>query len=321
MRTGTSYMGHHDPDHMARDLDDLASLGCDDVLLAAQEIDFIYRPGKVEPFPRLAKERGLRPIIVFWGLFNLFGGGRSSQFLLTHPGAHQVDADGARRPEGCYNHPACLAHVRSLIDRVINAGYEAYFIDEPTPLQCYCKSCQALCEASAGYQLKDAADDKEREFRRYAALRYVASVCDYVKASAPDVETQCCVMPVDESMWSEAIAIASLDNLGTDLYWVNDDRDVHEMVPSVQRLATLARNSRKKHHQWLQCYAVKQGREQRIRDQGEVLVSQQPDALYVWAYKGQVGMAESCDDPPAAWEAACEVLRLAKRSAAHAFHW
>ena len=43
----------------------------------------------------------------------------------------------------------------------------------------------------------------------------------------------------------------------------------------------------------------------------KVLVREQPDALYVWAWKGQIGTAETCDDPETSWRYAPEVLRKA----------
>ena len=36
------------------------------------------------------------------------------------------------------------------------------------------------------------------------------------------------------------------------------------------------------------------------------------DAIYAWAWKGQIGTSESCDDPLRAWARAEEVFRLAK---------
>ena len=42
------------------------------------------------------------------------------------------------------------------------------------------------------------------------------------------------------------------------------------------------------------------------------LIDEQPDALYVWAFEGQIGTNEACANPPYAWKQACEVLRAAK---------
>jgi hypothetical protein len=49
-----------------------------------------------------------------------------------------------------------------------------------------------------------------------------------------------------------------------------------------------------------------------IFEQGKILVREQPDALYVWAWKGQVGTAEACANPQTAWMYAEKILRMAK---------
>ena len=54
------------------------------------------------------------------------------------------------------------------------------------------------------------------------------------------------------------------------------------------------------------------GSEPRILEQGKILLREKPDALYVWAWKGQVGTSESCADPDTAWHYAGQVLRMAK---------
>ncbi len=94
-------MGHHNPRHVKIDLKDIKALGCDDVMLAAQENDFVYMTGTIDFFPKLAREQGLRPLAIFWGAVNYFGGGKSSQFLLKHPQAHQVNQDGSYNQAGC----------------------------------------------------------------------------------------------------------------------------------------------------------------------------------------------------------------------------
>lgn len=84
-------------------------------------------------------------------------------------------------------------------------------------------------------------------------------------------------------LWEPTAALPGLDNLGTDLYWVNEDRDVGQMEPIVRQLADACRRHGKRLHEWLQCWNVRRGREQRIVDQGRVLLRERPDALYVWA--------------------------------------
>jgi len=312
MRTGVSYMGHHNPRHMRTDLDDMKSISLDDVLLAAQENDFVWMTGKVEFLPEIAREQGIRPIVIFWGVLNLFGGGRSSQFLLDNPSGHQAAKDGSWRPAGCYNNPICVARIQEMIDRVAELGYEGYFVDEPAPLDCYCDSCKSLYEEMVGGDLDAAADETLHRFRRDAAYRYVERISNYVKSNHPRMETMCCVWPWEPELLTWTTEIRSLDNCGTDIYWVNEERNVEEMTPLIRRLADACRKHGKKHNEWLQAWDVRGGNEQRITDQGEILIREQPDALYVWAYLGQVGTSERCDDPERAWSHARNILLKAK---------
>ncbi len=313
MRTGVSYMGHHNPKYLDLDLCEMKDLQLDDVLVSAQENDFIYFPGKIEFTPRIARDHGIRPLAIFWGVLNLFGGGRSSQFLLENPAGFQVGMDGSHRPEGCYVNPLCVARIEEMIDVVAVRGFEGYFVDEPTPLrECYCPSCRAKYSEWYGGDLRTAPEGPREEFRQRCVVEYVREIARYCKANHPQLETMCCVMPHDDKMWATTAAIPGLDNFGTDLYWVNNDRDVEEMTPIVRGLDRLCKQHGKIHHEWLQCWHAQVGKEPRIYDQGKILVREQPDALYVWAWKGQVGTAETCVDPQTAWSYAEKVLRLAK---------
>lgn len=313
MRTGVSYMGHHNPQHLDLDLHEMKELRLDDVLLAAQENDFIYFPGKLEFTPKIAVEYGIRPIAIFWGVLNLFGGGRSSQFLLENPDGFQVLKDGSHSPAGCYMNRLCQARIMEMIDIIALRGFAGYFIDEPTPLRdCYCPACCAKYEEWYGGDLHAAVGAPLEEFRQRCVVEYVSVISHYCKANHPHLETQCCLMPHDDQMWAGIASIPGLDSFGTDLYWVNDDRDVEEMTPIVRAIDRMCKQQGKIHHEWLQCWTVQAGREARIFAQGQVLLREQPDALYVWAWKGQVGTAESCADPQTAWAYAEKVLKMAK---------
>lgn len=306
-------MGHHNPKHMQIDLSDIKTLGCDDIFLAAQENDFVYMRGKIDFFPKIAKENGLTAWAIFWGALNYFGGGKSSQFLLSNPQAHQVNKNGSYNSSGCYNNPDSLVFIKTLIDQIASAGFEGYFIDEPSVIQCFCPSCQELYACMHRANIFAASLEEEQFFRKKSIVRYVCLLADYIKINHPQMQTMCCMMPQDKKVWEDIAKIDTLDNLGTDIYWVNEQTDIELMRPLVKEMAVLCRANQKLHHQWLQAWGVQSSRESRIIEQGEVLLSEKPDALYAWAYQGQIGTAETCSDPKKSWDAVCEILRKAKR--------
>jgi len=313
MLTGASYMSHHNPKHIETDIREMVKLRMDDVLVCMQENDFVWFTGKVRFTPQIAKEHGVRPIALFWGALNLFGGGRSSQFLLEHPEGFQVALDGSHRPAGCYVNPVCVNRIQEMIDISAEAGYVGYFVDEPTPLrECFCPSCRAQYDAWYGGDLAAASTEQQETFRQRCVVDYVQKISAYCKHNHPGLETMCCLMPHDNDLWEVASQIDTLDNLGTDIYWVNNDRDVEEATPLIRDMEALCKRQKKVHHEWLQTWIVKAGREQRILDQGKIIVREKPDALYIWAWAGQIGTRETCDDPILSWAKACEILEMAK---------
>jgi hypothetical protein len=315
MRTGVSYMGQHDPKFLDLDMREMQQLGLNDVLLAAQENDFIHFTGKLDFTSGIARQYGLRPLAIFWGLLNLFGGGRSSQFLLENPSGFQVTRDGAHSPAGCYMNPLCRARIKEMITIIAEKGFAGYFVDEPTPLRdCYCPSCRARFDDWYGGDLRLAPEQTREAFRQRCVIEYVTDISRYCKQSHPHLETICCLMPHDHQMWQNAAEIPDLDNLGTDLYWVNTNQDVEEMAGPLQALDAICKQTGKIHHEWLQCWRANTGNEPRILEQGKILLRQVPDALYVWAWKGQIGTTESCEDPATAWKYAEQVLRMAKEA-------
>ena len=292
----------------------MKTLLLDDVFLSIQENDFVHFEGKLRYTSEIARDFGIRPIAIFWGALNLFGGGRSSQFLLEHPAGLQVGLTGTYRSEGCYINPLCVGRIKQMIDIIAGYGFEAYFIDEPTPLpDCFCQSCRQKFQQWYGEELTAANKEKQEVFRHRCVIDYVKTIADYCKSAHPKLETMTCLMPSDKSMWLPVAEIDTLDNLGTDIYWVNELHNVEEMKPIVNELDAICKTNKKLHHEWLQCWIVKKGREHRILEQGQILIRERPDALYVWAWKGQIGASESCDDPALAWKYACDVFTMAKQ--------
>jgi hypothetical protein len=313
MRTGVSYMSHHNPKHIATDMRAMQDVQLDEIFVCCQENDFKVFTGKVKFTPQVAKDHGIRPLALFWGVLNLFGGGRQSHFLLEHPECFQVRKDGSHWKEGCYVNPLSVQFIHGLIDTAAEAGYEGYFVDEPTPLRdCFCTACRAQYAAWYDGDLMTAPPAQAEAFRQRCVVAYIREMADYCKTNHPQLETFCCLMEHDYALWEAAAQIASLDNLGTDLYWTNNDRDLAEMPPIIEKMAALTKAHGKTHHEWLECWRVKAGREARVRQQGEIMVRQQPDAFYVWAWEGQLGTYETCANPELAWSQAVEVLRIAK---------
>ena len=149
-----------------------------------------------------------------------------------------------------------------MIDIVAGLGFEGYFVDEPTPLRdCYCPSCCRTFEAWYDSDLHAAPEAQREAFRQRCVTEYVKTIANYCKTHHPQLETMCCLMPDDQAMLDGLAQLDALDNLGTDIYWINNDTDVEQMVPIVKNFAEACAAPNKVHHEWLQCWNARKGRE------------------------------------------------------------
>lgn len=317
MTFGTAYMGTHTPEGLKRDLDDIRKLGFNEVVLSCQENDFMHFTGKVEYAPKIAHDAGIRVLVNLWGYANAFGGGRMSRLVSDYPEVRVVAPDGSPRwidwggriQPGCPNHPLVIARAQEYCSQAIATGADGFFWDEPTKFDCYCEACRTLFTERTGGDLAIATPEVMAAFRRYSVFRWVDEMSKWVKSRDQKLVTSTCVMPSDRDAWEDAAKCEHLDSLGTDTYWMFDGKPIDWMREPCARLVKLAREAGKSPHLWLQCWKIEKGRESEIVQAAKVLAESQPDAIYVWGYRGQLGTTETCVDPERSWECAIEGLR------------
>jgi len=319
MRYGTAYMGTHTPEGLRRELEEIKRLGFDEIVLACQENDFMHFTGKIEFCPKIARELGLITLVNLWGFASAFGGGRISRLVADYPEVMVVGPDGKpgftewpagnRIQPGCPNHPLVVERARKFAQAAIDAGADGFFWDEPTQFDCYCSACLSLFRDAGSGDLKTAPEAARKAFRSRSVARWVEEMSGWVKKENPKLVTSTCVMPSDRDAWKDAAGCPSLDSLGTDTYWMLENKPVSWMTEPCLALVEEARKNRKSPHLWLQCWKIIRGRERELVEASVELAKAKPGTIYVWAYRGQLGTTEACDAPDAAWACAVEGLR------------
>jgi len=321
MRYGLAYLGTHLPDTLERELDSIRADGFDEVVLSCQENDFMHLTGKVENAPRIARKAGLTLLVNLWGYAAAFGGGRISRLVADYPETMVVGPDGRPRyiewpkgnriQPGCPNHPKVVERAREFCRKAADAGAHGFFWDEPTKFDCWCGACRALFRDKKGKAMEEGNEDELAWFRRHSVARWVEEMSRFVKGLDGKLVTSTCVMPSDRDAWTDAAACPSLDSLGTDPYWMLEGKPVASVTEPSRALVAEARKAGKSPHLWLQCWDIRKGRETELVEASRLLAAEDPDTLYVWAWRGQEGTTERCDEPAAAWKRALEGFRAA----------
>lgn len=320
MKFGTAYLGSHRRDVLRAELGDIGKQGFDSVVLTCQENDFIHFPGKITETPKIAHDLGVRVLINLWGYACAFGGGRISRLLSDEPEVMATNRDGSlytvtwpglRMHVGCTNQPRLYERARELAAAAISAGADGFFWDEPTKIDCYCDACRRVFGERRNADLLTATDAERAAFRRWSVSHWVDEMSGWVKKQKVSLETSTCVMPSDRDAWEEVARVENLDSLGTDTYWLLEKKPIEWMSEPCRSLVSTARAHGKIPHLWLQCWRVPAGREEELVEASRELAAAGPERIYVWAYDGQAGTEEACDDPGKAWRFALEGLRAA----------
>jgi hypothetical protein len=303
MELGVSYIPAHLPEHIATDMGQMAAIGCTEVLVALQENHLATLTGALDFGARLAKEQGIRPYAVIWGLANTFGGGRMSNLLLRDTSLWCQDRDGVPFPQSCLNHPEFPRYVGEIALRCRAAGYEGVFVDEPTRQACFCPHCQAAFAASTGGALATASEPEIDAFRARTVWSYTAGLCAHLKALDPTLVTITCVMPSDRDTWQAVAAIPELDVFGTDPYWLvsGGKMSIAQAADDAREVRRICQQEHKVSQIWLNCWRIPAGLEEELYNGGKALAAAGCDALYTWSFRGGLGTNEACDDPARAW--------------------
>jgi len=314
MRLGVAYYGSYLPWHLKRDLNDISSIGCDDVLLTLQENDFAVFTGKVRFAAKIAHEAGLKAIANFWGFARMLGGGRMSNLLTESVEWWQVNREGQRIGLGCMNNPKIIEAVNKMIEEVATNEYDGIFIDEPTRSNCFCQYCKEKFRREFGGSLLSATPNELEEFRSKSVIDFLDEVCSYTKSLDPKLETATCVMPRDADLWERTVKITALDNFGTDPYWLLWGKPVSYVAELTDTIVKLCRRNRKKSLMWILCWKIPSGKEEEIYEAMISCAEKRPDAIYAWSYKAGLGTYEESDNPDKAWSTLIRAYRYIKEN-------
>lgn len=191
MRIAMHYMNHgffvHNPRQIAADLDDMAAMGCRDVVYSLLEQDDFFCPRTVEAHFDRARRAGLKVHVIPGRHGGLFAGAPKvpSLYAAAHPEFCVRREDGGVYGSDigvflCPSHPETFAFLTESITRLVERyGVDGIVYDEPkTPfVPCWCGRCRA-----------ERGDRTPEAHRRDALIEFMARVTAQVAARHPGVE-------------------------------------------------------------------------------------------------------------------------------------
>ncbi|MGH3104612.1 MAG: N-acetylmuramic acid 6-phosphate etherase [Gaiellaceae bacterium] len=332
MTLGCAYFGVRIVRHVARDMDDLASLGYTGVLHTVSENDLTHYRGTLARMIEVSHAAGLEVQASPWGLGGTFGGEADSRFVAVRPDACQVLDDGTRVAAACLNHADYRAFCREWADAAVEAGVDRVFWDEPhwvdaahagaDPARwgCRCDTCRKLFALRLGEAMPESLTDAVRAFREESLVDFLGEMVAHVEGRGG--RSAVCLLPlVDGALgvrdWDAVAALPGLDTLATDPYWKSFGEPA---APFVARFARLVSETAGRHgvraQVWLPSFGLMASD---LPDFEAAVASARGlgiDDLWTWGYEACAHMSSlATPDAEIVWQGVTDALTRAQAGA------
>jgi N-acetylmuramic acid 6-phosphate etherase len=276
-------------------MDELAALGYTAVLHTFSENDLRHYRGTMAEIVEVSHRAGLEVQASPWGLGGTFGGEAESRFVLDHPEACQVAADGTRLPAACLNQLSYRDFCRGWADAALETGVDYVFWDEPhwQTTTCHCNVCRGAETTLTGF---------------------LEEVVAHV--SARGGRNTVCLLPVPGD-WDAVASLEGLDVLATDPYWNCFDREAEPFVREYsERVAATAAAHGVGAQLWVPSFRLSADDIPDLETAVAVARDAGIDDLWTWGFEGCAHMSGlATSDAPAVWRVVTDALTAARQPA------
>ena len=332
MQFGVSYFGVHNPQHFQRDLDDIARLGFDYIVLTFSESDQRFYQKSTAECVRRIRQQGLKAYIDPWGVCGIFGGE-----AFTERGAWDLDgqqrrSDGRPLPLLCPDSVEVRAYLRQWLTTVAEVlQADAIFWDEPhfyLPYGaartqglwgCCCARCQARFLARYQQPLPHTETAEVRQCKQDAVAALLQE--STASAAAYGLQNIVCILPEHERLdglqakFDLFAADPHLDVLATDPYPLWHGRDVGTTRVFCEALQHSCQRYGKAAQMWVQGFRVAAGQEPLLGEEMRLMATCGMRDIAIWSYLATAYMSShTCADAPRAWEVCTQTMQDLRRA-------
>lgn len=320
LRLGAAYHGNRMPHHAREDLLDMATHGMDLVVHMFSHTDWTRHKSVMKDIVAMSQDLGLEVWVDNWGLAGRPGD--TSHFLAYYPDSHMYFSNGEMVGVcPCLNSPDYRRFTKEWIDTVHFLGARTIFWDEPAMqfkmidgkkyYTCACPRCRKLFEEKYGHPMPETATEESDAFGVETIVDYFREMTEY--SASKGMKNAVCVMLGAYGMSLEkADKICSLphmDNIGSDPYWIDAQRDPYEYVYNgAKENLRIANKFGKDHNVWLQTYSNPRGKEEDIIQAAEAIYDAGARTILAWSYYGGESNDYAAKNAPVTWAKTCEAM-------------
>ncbi|MEN9352818.1 MAG: hypothetical protein RL318_143 [Fibrobacterota bacterium] len=300
VKTGFSYFGVRNPEHVRTDMQRMVREGNTLVLHTWSEDDQSYYKGTMKEIVALSREEGLEVYVNPWAVGRIFGGEANSELIARHPECRQYFNDGTPTPAACLNHPAVIEYLEEWTRSVCETQVDTIFWDEPHYFfrkgreelwACHCPVCRELFQQRFGRPMPIQFTEDVKTFREECIEGLLARLTGFVHKFG---KRNCvCLLPdhfnAGTSDWDRIAALPCVDELSTDPYWEMGDsaERVQELYETYsRRVVDVARRHGKANQVWIKNYRITQAEEGHVELATRLACEAGCENVMSWSWRG-----------------------------------
>jgi hypothetical protein len=334
IRFGVSYFGVRNPAHFQRDLDDMAQLGFDYIVLTFSENDYRFYQGSMAECVRRTQQQGLKAYVDPWGVCGLFGGEAFTDRGAWDLEGQQRRSDGRPLPLLCPNSSEARIYLQQWTTTVADVlQADAIFWDEPhfyVPYGaaqtqglwgCCCTHCAERFRARYGRALPAEETAEVHQCKQEAVADLIREITAF--AAERGLQNIVCVLPEHEhldGLQAKLDLFAAnpyLDVLATDPYPLWHQRPVSTTPVFCEALLRSCQQYGKQAQMWLQGFRVRAGQEPLLGEEMQLMARCGIRDMAIWSYLATGYMSShACADSPRVWEVFTRTMQDIRRVSA-----
>jgi hypothetical protein len=327
MPFGVSYFGVRNPQHVQRDLDDIARLGFDYVVFTFSENDHRFYSDSMAVCVRQAQQRGLKVWIDPWGVCGIFGGEAFTERGAWDLEGQQRRNDGRPLPLLCLYSDQVRTYLQRWITTVADVlQADAIFWDEPhfyLPFgearaqgwwSCCCGRCQEGFAAKYQHPLPTIETAEVRQWKQEGIATLLQEVTGI--AAGYGLQNIVCVLPEHDHLESLQAKFAlfavnpHLHVLSTDPYPLWHSRDVESTRQFCEVLLRVCQRYGKAAQMWIQGFRVPAGQEHLLAEEMRLMAACGIRDLAMWSYLATAYMSShACADSARVWNVFTQTMQ------------
>lgn len=316
---GVAYYGNLFPDRARDDLQEMADHGCNSVLIAMSEYDWIEWKKNIFEICKIAKnEFNFTVYMNLWAWGGVFGGQAPSFFLHNNDNYRQViSTTGRKVPAACFNRQEFKNYISSAIKIIAKKDFiDVIFFDEPhyhyLPIKsenftCRCKTCQKLFTEIYEREMPITKTDDVLEFKEKMIINFLKELSQKVKEVDSTKKIALCLIPPPEesgiSNWDNASRSLKdlIDIFSSDPYWLLYGESLDYVERYTKKTVELAKKYNLESQLWCLAFAISKRKETQLKEAIAIFDKYNVDSIFSWCYRGAEGMGISSRNPKEVW--------------------